>query len=128
MEVEELAPDMCPTGRFPDPTAFKEAVKASVAVGMQHAGKGSQVPAGMFALAIWGVPEPHRRRHRAGPRPLVAHVRPDPRRLGLPGTRGEHRVWSVIGVQVGAAYDVAPQGVHERFQECMSSADPVGER
>ena len=55
----------------------------------------------MLALAVGRVLEPHRRRLLAAAGPVVAHVDPQPPRLGPPAPGIEHRHRRVVGVHLG---------------------------
>ena len=69
---------------------------------------------GGSALAVWAVAIEHGRRCRPCPRPLVAHIGPQPRRAGAAGAGGQHRHGRIVGVQHGACHHVVTQRVHQR--------------
>jgi hypothetical protein len=126
MDVEELAPDMRPTGYLCDALAI-EPVEPGIAIGVQIALECSQVRDGAFALAVGRVAKQHGRRGLAASPALVAHIGPQPARPGATGAGGQNRHGRVVGVEGYATHDVALERVDQRVEERGRAPDPVGE-
>ena len=60
----------------------------------------------MFALAILGICEPHRRCGLIAGRPIIPHIGPQPGRLGLAVAGSQHRNGRVIGVYLRPCHDM----------------------
>jgi hypothetical protein len=83
VQIDELAPHVCPARRFDHTSAVVDLRKTRITVGLQGAGELAHVLLGMLAFAIGRVRKPHGRRALARCGPLVAHVRPQPTSFGF---------------------------------------------
>jgi hypothetical protein len=124
-DVDELAPNVGQAGDLAHAARPIEFVEAGIAVGMDPALVAGQMPRRVLALAVDREPIVGGGRIRAVPGPLVADVRPDPRRLGLPVARGLQLDRRVVGEDRGAAQDVAPDRVGQGLQQRRRLADPA---
>ena len=113
MQVVELAPRVRPAGRFLNRAVLVEGVEAGVGIGLQHAVEVGQVRLRMDALAVGRVGKPHGRRRRCRRWPVVAHIGPQARRSGLAIARRQHRDRRIVGVQLCAGQDVAPNRIDQ---------------
>jgi hypothetical protein len=103
MEVEELAPHVCPAGRLSESAGLIQLIESGVAIGLQNAAEATQMLARVLALAIGRVAKQHRSVPAAAPGPLIAHVSPQPPGLGLARSGCQHRHRRVVGVQRACA-------------------------
>src|SRR5437763_16085856 len=87
--------------------------RTGAAVGMDDAAELLQVGSRMLAFAVGRVEEQSGRRPRAGERPLVADISPQPPGLGFAGARRQYRHWGVVDVQGVAGEDVDGEGIDE---------------
>ena len=113
MNIEELAPDVCPAGDFGDPLAVEPA-EPGIAIGVEIAPERPQVLGRALGLAVGCVAEQHGGRGVAASPTLVANIGPQPAGPGAPRTRGEHGHRRVVSVESGAAHDVALECVDQR--------------
>ena len=125
MDVEELAPDMGPTGGFGDPVAGEQLVEPGIAVGMDDAGELLQVSSRMLAFAVLRVTEQRRRRPPTGERPLIANIDPQPPGLGLAGARRQHWHRRVVDMQGVGGDDIGDERVDERLEGRRRRPDPA---
>ena len=77
--------------------------------------------------AVRRVGEPHRGRSRAGGRPVVAHIHPQPPGARASPTRSKHRQGRIVGVDPLACSHVARQRLHQRSEQIRRGAHPVGQ-
>jgi hypothetical protein len=139
MDIKEFAPHMRPAGSLDNPSAGEQLVKpgprvrplagprTGATVGVDDAAKLLQMRLRTLALAVGRIEEQGRGRPRAGKRPLVTNVGPQPAGLGLTGTRRQDRHRCVVDMQRVAGEDVGSEGVDERLQRRGCGADPAGQ-
>ena len=127
MDVEELASDVRPAGGLGDAVAGEQLLEASIAVGMDDAAEVLQMRLRVLALAVGRVEEQRCRRPRAGERPLVADVGPQPPGLGLAGTRRQDRHRRVVDVQRLRTHHLGSKRVDQRLERRGRRADPAGQ-
>ena len=127
MHVKKLAPNMGPTPGFGDLVAGEQLVETSISIGMDDAPELIEVGARMLALAVGRVAEQRRRRSRAGERPLVADIDPEPPGLGLAGARRQHWHRRVVDMQRVGADDLGSERVDQRRQHRRRRPDPAGQ-
>jgi hypothetical protein len=118
---------MRPAAGLGDPSADKQFVKPSIAVGVDDAPKVLQMRLRMLTFTVGRVKEQSRRRPRASEWPLIADVGPQPARLGLAGARGQDRHRRVVDVQSVAGEDVSGERVDQRLQRRRRRPDPAGQ-
>ena len=78
------------------------------------------------APTVRRVGEPHGGRSRAGRRPVVAHIHPQPPGARAPATRSKHRQGRIVGVDLLARSNVARQRLHQRVEQIRRAGHPVG--
>jgi hypothetical protein len=127
VDIEEFAPHMRPAAGLDNPTADEQLVEPGIAVGVDDAAEVLQMQLRMLALAVGGIEEQGGRRPRAGKRPLVTHISPQPAGLGLAGTRRQDRHRGVVDVQGVTGEDVGGEDVDQRLQPRRCGADPTGQ-
>ena len=127
MNIEEFAPHMRPAGGLDDPSASEQFVEPGIAVGVDNAAEVLQVGLRVLALAVGRVEEQSGGRPRAGERPLVADVSPQPPGFGLAGARRQYRDRGVVDVQVVAGEDVGGQGIDQWLECRRRRPDPAGQ-
>lgn len=100
MNVEYLAPEMCPAGDFGDAVGVVELVIASIAIGLQIAGETGQLASGMRAGAVGGelIPDQWRRGRTRGA--IIDGVGPEPASRCLATSWIEHRHRRIVGVDL----------------------------
>src|SRR5579859_5673798 len=98
VQVVKLPAHVSPAGSFLDATVTVEVVESGIAIGLQDAVEAAQVLAWMFASAIRGEAEPHRRWCLVARRPVIAHIGPQTSGFGLPRSGSQHRKRRVVGV------------------------------
>ena len=101
MNIEEFAPHMRPAGGLDNPSAGEQLVEPGIAVGVNDATEVLQMGLRMLAFAIGRVEEQSGRRPRAGKRPLIANIGPQPAGLGLAGA------WRQTGTGVSSTCKVS---------------------
>ena len=116
-QVVELAPDVRQTGRFLNATIFVELVETGVGIGLKNAAEIAQMLLRMFSLAIGRVGKPHRRSRRSAAATIIANIGPEPARLRLPVSRGQHRNRRVVGVQLVSRHHIAAQSFDQWLQQ-----------
>ena len=127
MDVEEFAADMGPAGGLGDPVAGEQLVEPGIAVGVDDAAEVFEMRPRVLALAVGRVEEQRRRRSRAGERPLVADIGPQPPGLGLAGARRQHRHRRVVDMQRVRGHHIGGKRVDQRLQRRRRRADPAGQ-
>jgi hypothetical protein len=118
---------MRPAGGLGDPVAGEQLVEPGIAVGVDDAAEGLQMRLRMLALAVGRIEEQRRRRARAGERPLVAHVDPEPSGLGLAGARRQHRHRRVVDMQGVRGHRLSGERINQRRQSRGRRTDPAGQ-
>ena len=83
------------------------------------------MPARVLAVAVARVEEHRRRRCRAGERPVVADIGPQPPGDGL--AFGQHRHGRVVAVQALGGQHMAADQLDQRRQAGGAGADPIGQ-
>ena len=81
----------------------------------------------MFALAILGISEPHRRCGLAAGRPIVPHIGPQPGRFGFALAGSQHRDRRIIGVYFRPCHDVPSDLIDQRREQLTGRAYPSGQ-
>lgn len=99
--LEYLAPEMCPTGDFPDPACGIELVEAGVAIGLEQTGKMPELGLWMDAAAIGREPVSDQRRTGAAGCAVIDDIGPQPCLRGLALTGHQNRYGRVIGMDPG---------------------------
>ena len=127
MDVVKVAPDMRPAGGLGDVALGIEPVEAGVAVGLQHTMERSEMGAWVEGPAVGAVTVAHGGRRRAGIRPLIAQIGPEPTSPGLAGARRQHRDGRVIRIETISEHDMPLQCIDQRAQQRRGLTDPVGE-
>jgi hypothetical protein len=92
-----------------------------MAVGMHDALVVGQVPPRVFALAVGAIGKPERRRRIAPGRAFVAHIGPQPPRLGPPCAAGKRRDRGVVTVQGVAGEGMAADRLEQGRQHWLPS-------
>ena len=101
--------------------------RTGAAVGVDDAPEVRQMPLRMLALAVGRVEEQRRRRSRAGERPLVADISPQPPGFGLAGARRQYRHRRVVDMQRVRVHHLGGQCVDQRRQGRRGRTDPAGQ-
>ena len=127
MDIKEFAPHMRPAAGLDNPSAGEQFVEPGIAVGVNDAAEILQMRLRMLAFAVGRVEEQSRRRPRAGERPLVADIGPQPAGLGLAGARRQDRHRCVVDVQGVAGEDVGGEGVDQRLQRRRRAPTQTGQ-
>lgn len=105
---EERTPRVRPAGGFPDGTRISprqiELVIPVIGVGLQDTDISGQMALGMFALAVARVIEHRRRRPGSPKRPIVPHVNPASRGVGLAARQDRHG--RIVSMKARGRHDV----------------------
>src|SRR4051794_35346874 len=127
--TKKRTPGVNPTSSFQDrprPAArLIELAIAAVGVGLEDAAIAGQMSLGMLAGPVARVVEHCARRRLSPERLVVAHIDPDPARVGL--AFGQHRNRGVIAVQPLGAQDVGFEALEQRRQCRRTAADLIGQ-
>src|SRR5208283_2840209 len=96
LQLVELAPHMCPAGRFLDGSVLIKMMKPGIRIRLQRATEAAQMFSGMLATAIRRVGEPYGGGSAIARGAIIPDIGPQPSRLGLAVTRRQHRDRRVI--------------------------------
>ena len=127
MDVDELAPDMGHAGDLADGARAVKVLEPGISVCMHPAAELGEMVLGMLALPITREAIPGGGWCSAAPRPFVARIGPEPCRLGLAGSGGEHADRRVVGEDRLGRQDMAAYGICEGFQQGRGFAHPIGQ-
>jgi hypothetical protein len=128
VEVEELAPHMRPARHLAHSVLPIELVEPGIAVGLQDAVEAGEMAQRVLGAAVRAVAVEGRRRGRATPGPVVAHIDPQPPGLGPAGTRCQNRHGGVVAMDLVGRQHMAGDRVDQRPQRPGRLANPAGER
>ena len=126
VHVEEVPPRVRPARRLGHAAVIQAGI-SGIAVRLQDAAERCQVRPRMLAFAIGTVAIQHRRRRLAAERPVIAHVAPQPPRLGLAAAGIQHRHRGVVGMHPFRRHDVRADRLDQRTHQPRRLSHPVGQ-
>jgi hypothetical protein len=108
------------------PSSVKRS-KPAIAVDLQDAAEAREVGRRPLALAIGAEQVERSGRIGATPRPVIAHVDPEPSDLGAAPAGIEHRHRCVVGEELAGGENVRGKPLLQRLKPPAGATNPAGE-
>jgi hypothetical protein len=124
---EELSARMAPAPGFEDRSrhagSIVELVVAAIGIRLKDPAEAREMRLRMMSAAIAGIIKHRSGRRRAIERPIVAHIHPDPARIGF--ATGQHRNRRIVGMQPLGGEHMRLQPIEQRHQRGCARADLI---
>ena len=125
MDIEDLAPEVCPAGDLGDPAAGVKLVVTGIGVSLQEPGVAGQMLLWMSAGAVGGELVPDQRRCRGARGAIINGIDLEPAGGGAAAAGIKHRHRGIVGVEIGGRQPLFADAGNNWIEQLCGLAGPA---